>query len=76
MSRVSLSRRLLLNNTVFRSQRRSFAEKSAQESSNPDHNDPTNGPAYKAEGRRHRTDNETQREQAVRGTPEEVCSWF
>lgn len=33
-------------------------------------NNPRDGPMYDANGMRHKTDNEKQREEAVRGTPE------
>lgn len=42
------------------------------QSSNPGDHNPSSGPAYTAEGRRHKTDNETQREEAIAGTPEKV----
>lgn len=46
------------------------AEKDGVHESNNDHNDPRDGLAYTAGGMRHKTDNEEQREKAVRGTYE------
>lgn len=83
MATSSLSRRCLQNavkNPHIRHQTRSLAFSTSSRllkdgvhgSSNPEKDNPLDGPAYTAEGRRHKTDNEEQRVEAVRSTPE-VC---